>query len=83
MKLLKIYSEGCGPCKVLEKNLKEADIQYENINAESEQGEEIIKKYLIRGVPTLLLIDDEGRVINRHTGLLGIEDLKKFTNETD
>ena len=31
MKILKFYSDSCGPCKVLTKNLKEAGIDVENI----------------------------------------------------
>lgn len=81
MKVLKIYSRTCGPCKVLESNLQLAGIPHESIDVQSMQGEDIAAKYEIRAVPTLILVDDEGKVVKRHTGLLGIEDLKKFANE--
>lgn len=83
MKVLKIYSRTCGPCKVLENNLQLANIPHESIDVESIQGEDIIAKYEIRTVPTLILVDDEGKVIKRHTGLLGIQELKEFCNEAD
>lgn len=83
MKVLKIYSRTCGPCKVLENNLQLAGIPHESIDIESIQGEDIIAKYEIRTVPTLILVDEDGKVIKRHTGLLGIEDLKKFANEAN
>lgn len=83
MKVLKIYSRTCGPCKVLESNLQFAGIPHESIDVQSIQGEDIAAKYEIRAVPTLILVDDEGKVVKRYTGLLGIEDLKKFANETD
>ena len=83
MQVLKIYSKTCGPCKVLENNLQLAGIPHESIDIESIQGEDIIAKYEIRTVPTLILVDDEGKVIKRHTGLLGVEDLKKFANEAN
>lgn len=67
MKVLKFYSRTCGPCKTLESNLQLAGIPHES--------------YEIRAVPTPILVDDEGKVVKRHTGLLGIEDLKKFANE--
>lgn len=69
--------------KVLESNLQLAGIPHESIDVQSMQGEDIAAKYEIRAVPTLILVDDEGKVVKRHTGLLGIEDLKKFANETD
>ena len=81
MKVLKIYSRTCGPCETLESNLQLAGIPHESIDVQSIQGEDIAAKYEIRAVPTLILVDDEGKVVKRHTGLLGIEDLKKFANE--
>ena len=38
---------------------------------------------VIRTVPTLILVDDEGNVVKRHSGLLGIQELKEFYNEAD
>ena len=78
MKLLKIYSDTCGPCKVLEKNLQLANIEYESFNIASEQGEEIVDKYDIRAVPTLILLNDNNEVIKKHTGVMNIEDLRNF-----
>ena len=78
MKLLKIYSDTCGPCKVLEKNLQLANIEHESLNISSEQGEEIVDKYDVRAVPTLILLNDNNEVIKKYTGVMNIEDLKKF-----
>lgn len=78
MKLLKIYSDTCGPCKVLEKNLQLANIEHESLNISSEQGEEIVDKYKVRAVPTLILLNDNNEVVKKHTGVMNIEDLKKF-----
>lgn len=83
MKVLKIYSRTCGPCKTLESNLQLAGIPHESIDVQSIEGENIIDKYEVRAVPTLILIDDEGNVMKRHTGLLGIQELKEFCNETN
>lgn len=83
MKVLKIYSRTCGPCKVLESNLQLAGIPHESIDAQSIEGENIIDKYKVRAVPTLILIDNEGNVMKKHTGLLGVQELKEFCNEAD
>ena len=83
MKVLKIYSKTCGPCKVLENNLQLAGIPHESVDVRSAQGEEIVAKYEVKTVPTLLLVDEEGKVIKRHTGLLRVQELKEFCNETD
>ena len=83
MKVLKIYSRTCGPYKVLESNLQLAGIPHESIDVQSIEGENIVDKYEVRAVPTLILIDDEGNVMKRHTGLLGVQELKEFCNETN
>lgn len=83
MKVLKIYSGTCGPCKVLESNLQLAGIPHESIDVQSIQGEDIAAKYEIRAVPTLILVDNEGNIVKRHSGLLDIQELKEFCNEAD
>ena len=45
MKLIKIYSKTCGPCKVLEKNLVESGVDYDSVDVASEEGEDIVEKY--------------------------------------
>lgn len=80
MKVLKFYSETCGPCKILEKNLQLADIPHESIDAQSIENEDIIAKYNIMAVPTLILINDKDEVIKRHRGLLSVQELKEFYN---
>ena len=47
------------------------------------EGYDVIAKYEIRTVPTLILVDDEGNVVKRHSGLLGVQELKEFCNETN
>lgn len=81
MRVLKIYSRTCGPCKVLESNLQFAGIPHESIDIQSAEGHNVVAKYEIRAVPTLILVDDKGNVVKRHIGLLGIQELKEFCNE--
>lgn len=81
MKVLKVYSKTCGPCKVLENNLQLAGIPHENIDVQSIEGEDVVSKYKVTTVPTLIIVDDEGNVVKRHNGLLGIQELKEFCNE--
>lgn len=78
MKLLKVYSKTCGPCKVLERNLKQSGIEYINIDVDSEEGEKISDKYEVTMVPTLLLLDDNDNLIKKNTGILNVEGIKCF-----
>lgn len=81
MRLIKLYSNSCGPCKVLENNLKQANIEHENVLVASDKGEELVEKYNVRNIPTLLLLDDNGNLIKKFTGILTPDKLKEFCQE--
>ena len=83
MKVYKFYSDSCGPCKVLEKNLQLAGIEHESVDVQSIKGYDVVAKYKVRTVPTLILVDNEGNVVKRHNGLLGVQELKEFCNEAN
>ena len=80
-KIIKLYADWCGPCKVLESNLQLANIPHESVDIQSEEGGDIVDKYKVRTVPTLILMDDEGNVLKKHSGLLSVQELKEFCNE--
>lgn len=81
MKVIKIYSDTCGPCKVLEANLVAAGIPHESINIQSEEAEDIIEKFKIRSVPTLLVFNDKGELHSKFVGILSVDNLKSLVNE--
>lgn len=81
MKIIKVYSDTCGPCKVLEKNLTLAGVPHENVNILSEEAEDIIEKYEIRSVPTLLVFDNNGKLHSKFVGILSVDYLKSLVNE--
>lgn len=77
MKILKFYSDTCGPCKVLTKNLEDANIEVEPILPDSD----LVDTYNIRSIPTLVMVDDEGKEYKRFTGIMSTEQLKNWVNE--
>ena len=89
MKILKFYSNTCGPCKVLERNLKEAGIEYEDIDVmdpgiiDELDDVDLLEYYHIKAVPTLVIIDSQGNEIKRNVGILPVDKLKEFCNETN
>lgn len=83
-KLIKLYADWCGPCKVLEKMLQESNIEHENVNIDSPDGEGLSLKYNVRAIPTMLVLDDDGNLLRKMTGLPATsEDLMKFVYEAD
>lgn len=76
MKVLKFYSKTCGPCKALERNLKNTSIVYEDIEISSDEGAKLAEEYGIMSIPTLVKIDGD-KVDIKH-GVLSPEDLEKW-----
>lgn len=75
MKILKFYSDSCGPCKVLTKNLKEAGIEVEEINVQEDSY--LIDKYEIKNIPTLIKIEND-TILDRFTGIMTVDQLKNW-----
>lgn len=81
MKVLKFYSPSCGPCRVMESNLKKADIAYEDIDVTDENNDPLVEKYGIRNIPTIVKIDDAGEELAKFTGIKSAEQLKIWIDE--
>jgi len=83
MKVLRFTAEWCQPCKtlsvVLEDLSKEGIFVEKNLEVyDIEADEEITQKYRIRSVPTLILVEDDGKEIDRMVGLKSIEEIREF-----
>jgi len=80
MKLFKFYAEWCGPCKGLTMIINGAkdkiDIPIESYDIDNEMF--MAQEYKVRGVPTIVLVDDKNQEIKRHIGLLTEEKLLEF-----
>jgi thioredoxin 1 len=75
MELLKFSAEWCGPCKALSKIMKEITFPYPVTEIDIDENIELSSKYAIRSVPTLLLVDEEGFVIKKISGIMTKEKL--------
>lgn len=78
MKVLKFAAEWCGPCKMLSKTLEDynGDVEVQEIDIDADQ--EVAIRYGIRGVPTLVLLDDNGSELRRKSGMMMLGDFEKF-----
>ena len=80
MKALKFYATWCEPCKMLSKIIEGAadkiTMPIEDIDIE--QNMELAQKYGIRGVPALVIVDEDGTEIKRQSGMLMEDKLLEF-----
>ena len=82
MKVLKFQASWCQPCKMLSRVVEEAKdkitVQIEEVDID--ENTELAKKFNIRGVPTLVMVDDAGNTIKAKTGYLNEKQLLEFVN---
>ena len=79
MKILKFYADWCGPCKMLSKiieSIKE-EIPFEVEEIDADNNAEMAKKYNIRGLPTMIIVDGETEV-KRNVGNMTADQVKEF-----
>ena len=80
MKAIKFYATWCEPCKALSKIIEGAadkiTMPIEDIDIE--QNMELAQKYGIRGVPALVIVDEDGTEIKRQSGMLMEDKLLEF-----
>lgn len=78
MKLIKFQAEWCGPCRMLSKILDELNIDIDTEVVDIDKESDKVKAYGVRGIPTLVLLDDNGVEQGRLTGMQDRSTLKSF-----
>lgn len=76
--LVKIGTNWCGPCKVVQKNIENIE-KFRNdvyfINVDAEEADEIVDQFNVRNVPVVLVFKN-GECVSRDAGLLTQEQLE-------
>ena len=76
--LLKFSATWCGPCKSLSNNMKSVNLGgVELLEIDIEEQSDKATQYGIRGVPTLVLLED-GVEVKRKSGALAPNQIEEF-----
>lgn len=70
---MKFYSPCCGQCRVVAREFKDnpINVPIENINVVEEP--EIADKYNVKGLPTILLLNDKEEILETWHGVIKSE----------
>jgi thioredoxin-like negative regulator of GroEL len=80
MKLIKLSASWCGPCKSLSKVISGLELEIPMEEIDIDEKPEEAQKYGIRGVPTLVLLDDTGEVLKKKSGMMNSSELQSWLN---
>lgn len=75
MKLLKFFATWCAPCKGLSMTMNGMELPVPVEEIDIDQNMDMARKYNVRGVPTLVLVDENGGVIRQQAGNLSKEQI--------
>lgn len=76
MKLLKFFTKCCGQCKQQTRLLNDfTDIEV--VPVDCDQNKDLVDKYDVKGLPTLVIVDDDENMVTKFTGLVKPEAIKK------
>ena len=90
-KIIKCGASWCAPCKAFARTLKSIkesndypNIEFEEYDIEEdEKGQELTEKYQIRSVPTTLLIDETGNLLEKVLGNVNEKNFREIIDNNN
>ena len=78
--LVDFYAPWCGPCKMIAPIVEQISAEFtllKVVKVNADNAQELMVRYGIRGIPTLLLIEN-GELINTKVGAASLSQVKEF-----
>ena len=85
-KIINFTSEHCAPCiqfqPIFEDTAKQFEnIEFETINIEDENSDEIVEKYQVKKVPSILILDENKNLIYKIIGKISEQDFTEIITD--
>ena len=78
---MKFYSPCCGQCKVVAKEFKDHPIDAPVEDIDVMENPEVADKYNVKGLPTILLLNDKEEVVEAWRGIVKSEVINSMIKE--
>lgn len=78
MKIYKFTASYCGACKQLNKILEPFSDKITEVSIDDEEGVELANKYGVRGNLPVVVVEENGEVLDVISGLHPLEDYDKW-----
>lgn len=79
MKLLQFKASWCGPCKMQTKEFEENPVDVELVPIDIyEDDKDLATQYGIRSIPTMILVGDNDKVLNKWVGVTKSSTINEF-----
>jgi thioredoxin 1 len=81
MRIIKFSATWCGPCKALAKTLENVNTQIPIESIDIDENQETALEYGIRGVPTMIMLDENNNVVKRIVGAKSQTEIEAWIND--
>lgn len=68
MKLYKFEAEWCNTCKTLTSLMERTEVPYEVEVINVDEQPQLVERFGIRGLPTMVVVDEHGKELKRKVG---------------
>jgi len=78
--LVDFYAPWCGPCKMIAPVVEQISTEFSElkvVKVNADNAQELMVKFGIRGIPTLLLIEN-GELMNTKVGAASVSQVREF-----